>query len=154
MYVEDLEDIDPDTAKSLLWILENDIGEDLGLTMAYQSECLGQRELIELLPGGQHILVTEENKKEYVKKLAHEKMTGLIRRQSKAFMRGIEKVIPYETLKLFNYKEVALYLSGMPTVDGILLAILSCINEVLCQIHLKYFGSGALCAVVLELFRS
>lgn len=32
-------------------------------------------------------------------------------------MSGIEKVVPYETLKLFSYKELGIYLAGMPTVD-------------------------------------
>lgn len=37
LYVEDLEDIDPDTAKSLKWILQNNIGfdDDLGLNFTY-----------------------------------------------------------------------------------------------------------------------
>jgi hypothetical protein len=31
-------------------------------------------------------------------------MTEEIREQSKAFMTGIEKIIPYNVLKLFSYK--------------------------------------------------
>ncbi len=44
-------------------------------------------------------------------------MTELIRDQAKAFMNGLEKVVPFETLKLFSYKELGIYLAGMPTVD-------------------------------------
>lgn len=45
LFVEDLEDIDPEMAKSLLWILKNDIGDDdaLGLSFTYESEVLGRK---------------------------------------------------------------------------------------------------------------
>lgn len=49
--------------------------------------------------------------------LANLKMTENIREQSKSFMSGLEMVIPYSTLSLFSYKEISLYLSGMPTID-------------------------------------
>jgi hypothetical protein len=44
-------------------------------------------------------------------------MTEQIRDQSKAFISGMEKIVPYEVLKLFSYKELGIYLAGMPTVD-------------------------------------
>lgn len=117
--MEDLEDIDPDTAKSLKWILNNDIGfdDDLGLNFTYEIDRLGKKETIELIPNGADTTVNEENKKQYVKLLANMKMTEEIRDQSKAFMSGLESVIPYSTLSLFSYKEISLYLSGMPTID-------------------------------------
>ena len=33
-------------------------------------------------------------------------------------MGGLESVIPYSTLKLFSYKEISLYLAGMPQIDS------------------------------------
>jgi hypothetical protein len=35
LYVEDLEDLEPDTAKGLLWILKNYVDEDIGLNFTY-----------------------------------------------------------------------------------------------------------------------
>ena len=35
LYVEDLEDIDPQTARSLIWILKNYIGDELGHNFTY-----------------------------------------------------------------------------------------------------------------------
>jgi hypothetical protein len=32
-------------------------------------------------------------------------------------MGGLEKVISFDILKLFSYKELGMYLAGMPTVD-------------------------------------
>jgi hypothetical protein len=120
LYVEDLEDIDPEAAKSLMWFLNNDVGydDDLGLAFTYESEVLGVKQTIELVPGGSAIPITEENKKKYVKMVANIIMTEEIRDQAKAFMSGLEAVIPYSTLSLFSYKEISLYLSGMPTIDS------------------------------------
>lgn len=49
--------------------------------------------------------------------LASKRMTDEIKEQSKAFMEGLQVAIPYSTLRLFSYKEISLYLSGMPTID-------------------------------------
>jgi hypothetical protein len=63
LYVEDLEDIDPHTARGLMWILKNYIGEELGLNFTYEEEVLEQKITIELVPGGAEVAVTEANKK-------------------------------------------------------------------------------------------
>jgi hypothetical protein len=52
LYVEDLEDIEPDTAKGLLWILKNYVDEDLGLNFTYQEQIFESKRLVELVPGG------------------------------------------------------------------------------------------------------
>ena len=46
LYVEDLEDIDPQTARSLVWILKNYIGDDLGHSFTYEEEVLGEMKTI------------------------------------------------------------------------------------------------------------
>lgn len=57
-----------------------------------------------LMENGENIYVNESNKREYVKAVCKAKMTDLIRNQSKAFMQGLESVIPYSTLKHINYR--------------------------------------------------
>lgn len=100
-----------------MWILKNYIGEDLGLNFTYEEEVLQHKKIIELVPGGAEVPVTEANKKEYVKKLAYTKMTENIREQSLSFMSGVEEVIPTTMLRLLNYKEVGKFLSGCVTID-------------------------------------
>jgi hypothetical protein len=56
------------------------------------------------MENGENIYVNESNKREYVKAVCKAKMTDLIRNQSKAFMQGLESVIPYSTLKHINYR--------------------------------------------------
>lgn len=49
------------------------------------------------------------------------KMTETIRDQTKAFMKGLERVIPYSSLKLFTAQELGMYLAGVPEINGILI---------------------------------
>lgn len=59
LYVEDLQDIDPSTTKSLLWILNNDVGDgDLGIDFTYEYDVLGKKKCIELIENGKEIQVT------------------------------------------------------------------------------------------------
>ena len=125
IYVEDLFDIDPDTAKSLLWILDNHIGKDLEVYYCTQEEHLGSTKIVPLTVEGEGLLVTEDNKKEYVKAVCVYKMTSVIRAQAKALMEGLEEVVPFDILKSMDYKDLGLYLSGMPKIDGKTLAIQS-----------------------------
>lgn len=64
--IQDMEDIDPEYYKNLCWVLENDI-TNFEMTFSYESDEFGFMVTKELIPNGQNILVTEENKKEYVK---------------------------------------------------------------------------------------
>lgn len=84
MYISDLEDIDPELTKNLLWILENDISE-LCLDFTYTNTQFGLQHVIDLKPNGANCDVTEENKKEYVKLLAYYRMVKQIEPQVKAF---------------------------------------------------------------------
>lgn len=60
---QDVASIDPEYAKNLQWILDNDIS-DLGLelTFSVETDVFGAMEEVPLKPGGASILVTQENK--------------------------------------------------------------------------------------------
>jgi hypothetical protein len=57
---------------------------------------------VDLIPGGQEIAVTDESKHEYVKLLAHHRMTTAIRRQIDAFLEGFHELVPPELVSLFD----------------------------------------------------
>lgn len=59
-------------------MLENDV-TDLYLTFSIHREVLGTTYVIDLIPNGRSIEVTETNKKEYVKTLSSFKMTDEIK---------------------------------------------------------------------------
>jgi E3 ubiquitin-protein ligase HUWE1 len=78
--------------------------EHLGLEMTFSAESneFGLVSTVDLIPGGQEIPVTDENKHEYVKLLAHHRMTTAIRRQIDAFLEGFHELVPPELVSLFD----------------------------------------------------
>ncbi|MBV96890.1 NEDD4-like E3 ubiquitin-protein ligase WWP2, partial [Eschrichtius robustus] len=65
--LKDLESIDPEFYKSIIWIKENNL-EECGLELYFiqDMEILGKVTTHELKEGGESIRVTEENKEEYI----------------------------------------------------------------------------------------
>ena len=82
-----------------------------------QIQEFGITEVRELKPGGSKILVTEDNKKEYLKLVCQMRMTGAIRKQLNAFLDGFYDIIPKRLISIFNEQELELLLSGLPTID-------------------------------------
>ncbi|RLN00081.1 E3 ubiquitin-protein ligase UPL1-like isoform X2 [Panicum miliaceum] len=120
----DIEAIDPAYYKNLKWMLENDIIDVLDLTFSMDAD---EEKLIlyekaevtdcELIPGGRNIRVTEENKHEYVDRVAEHRLTTAIRPQINAFLEGFNELIPRELISIFNDKELELLISGLPDID-------------------------------------
>lgn len=71
----------------------------------------------ELIPGGQNIKVTEENKHQYVDLVAEHRLTTAIRPQINAFLEGFSELINRELISIFNDKELELLISGLPDID-------------------------------------
>ncbi|XP_041872672.1 E3 ubiquitin-protein ligase HACE1 isoform X5 [Corvus kubaryi] len=115
---QDVASIDPEYAKNLQWILDNDIS-DLGLelTFSVETDVFGAMEEVPLKPGGASILVTQENKAEYVQLVTELRMTRAIQPQINAFLQGFHMFIPPSLIQLFDEYELELLLSGMPEID-------------------------------------
>lgn len=80
-HTQDIEAVDPEYYKNLKWMLENDITDVLDLTFTAESDFFGKTEVLELVPGGRDIKVTEANKHEYVNLIARHRMTTSIKPQ-------------------------------------------------------------------------
>uniref|UniRef100_A0A3B4WK21 E3 ubiquitin-protein ligase HACE1 n=1 Tax=Seriola lalandi dorsalis TaxID=1841481 RepID=A0A3B4WK21_SERLL len=115
---QDVSSIDPEYAKNLQWILDNDIS-DLGLelTFSVETDVFGAMEEVPLKPGGTSILVTQGNKAEYVQLVTELRMTRAIQPQINAFLQGFHTFIPPSLIQLFDEYELELLLSGMPEID-------------------------------------
>nr|XP_033793146.1 E3 ubiquitin-protein ligase HACE1 isoform X1 [Geotrypetes seraphini] len=115
---QDVASIDPEYAKNLQWILDNDIS-DLGLelTFSVETDVFGAMEEVPLKPGGSSILVTQENKAEYVQLVTELRMTRAIQPQINGFLQGFHMFIPPSLIQLFDEYELELLLSGMPEID-------------------------------------
>lgn len=48
----------------------------------------GRHEVVDLIPNGRNVMVTDENKLEYVQRITHHRMTHSIRAQIEAFLEG------------------------------------------------------------------
>ena len=86
--VKDMETLDLDYYKSLVWMLENDITDIITETFSVESEAFGQTEIIDLKANGRNIPVTEQNKQEYVRLVVEYRLTGSVQEQLEHFLSG------------------------------------------------------------------
>ncbi|KAM3860680.1 NEDD4-like E3 ubiquitin-protein ligase WWP1 [Diretmus argenteus] len=118
LILKDLESIDPEFYNSLIWIRDNNI-EECGLEMYFSvdMEILGKITSHDLKPDGTNVLVTEENKEEYISLMAEWRFSRGVEGQTKAFLDGFNEVVPLQWLQYFDEKELEVMLCGMQEVD-------------------------------------
>ncbi|XP_062235195.1 NEDD4-like E3 ubiquitin-protein ligase WWP1 [Platichthys flesus] len=118
LILKDLESIDPEFYNSLIWIRDNNI-EECGLEMYFSvdMEILGKITSHDLKPDGSDVLVTEENKEEYIGLMAEWRFSRGVEGQTKAFLDGFNEVVPLQWLQYFDEKELEVMLCGMQEVD-------------------------------------
>lgn len=114
----DVEGMDPEYYKNLQQILEYPL-DDLGLDLTFSAEAsvFGQVEIVDLIPDGRNIPVTDENKMDYVRLITHHRMTSSIQPQIDAFLEGFHDLVPPELISIFNEHELELLISGLPDID-------------------------------------
>jgi len=114
----DLKSVDEDFYNSLKWVKENDLEEcGLELYFAHEFEVLGEIKIHELKPGGEDILVTPENKEEYVNLMVSWRFTRGVEEQFKAFLEGFNEIVPIQWLQYFDERELELILVGIQDFD-------------------------------------
>ncbi|KAK2095564.1 WW domain containing E3 ubiquitin protein ligase 1 [Saguinus oedipus] len=93
-------------AMELLW-KDNNI-EECGLEMYFSvdMEILGKVTSHDLKLGGSNILVTEENKDEYIGLMTEWRFSRGVQEQTKAFLDGFNEVVPLQWLQYFDEKEL------------------------------------------------
>ena len=114
----DMESEDYTFYKSLAFLIDHKV-EDIGYDLTFSTEIreFGVTEVRDLIKDGRDIVVTEDNKAEYVRLVCQMKMTGAIRKQLSAFLEGFYNIIPRRLISIFNEQELELLLSGLPTID-------------------------------------
>ncbi|EHK98225.1 putative E3 ubiquitin-protein ligase TOM1-like protein [Glarea lozoyensis 74030] len=92
--VKDMESLDPDYYKSLVWMLENDITDIITETFSVDNDKFGVVETIDFIENGRNIPVTEENKHEYVRLMVEWRLTGSVKEQLDEFLKGkLQKIL-------------------------------------------------------------
>jgi E3 ubiquitin-protein ligase HUWE1 len=115
--LKDMETLDLDYYRSLVWILENDITDVTFETFSAEVEAFGVTETVDLVPGGRDIEVTEENKREYVRLVVEHRLIKSVEAQLDAFLGGFHDIVPSELVSIFNEQELELLISGLPDID-------------------------------------
>ncbi|XP_059843871.1 ubiquitin-protein ligase E3B isoform X2 [Hypanus sabinus] len=111
--IDELPSLDSEFYKNLTSIkrYDGDIA-DLGLTLSYDEDVMGQLVCHELVPGGKTIGVNNENKISYIHLMAHFRMHTQIKDQTVAFIRGFRSIINPEWLRMFSTPEVQRLIAG------------------------------------------
>jgi E3 ubiquitin-protein ligase HUWE1 len=115
--IKDMETLDLDYYKSLVWMLENDITDIITETFSIESDDFGESQTIDLVPNGRNIPVTEENKQEYVQLVVEYRLTGSVQEQLENFLKGFHDIIPAELVSIFTEQELELLISGLPDIN-------------------------------------
>ena len=87
--VKDLEYYDNTYYKNLMWMLENPINDIVTETFSIEAEEYGVTHIIDLVPDGRTIPVTDENKTEYVRLVSEYKLQTSVKDQLKEFLTGM-----------------------------------------------------------------
>ncbi|XP_014031298.1 E3 ubiquitin-protein ligase NEDD4-like isoform X2 [Salmo salar] len=114
--LQDMESVDSEYFNSLKWILEND-PIDLDLRFTIDEELFGQTHQHELKPGGSEMVVTDDNKKEYIHLVMQWRFVNRILKQMTAFKEGFYELIPQDLIKIFDENELELLMCGLGDVD-------------------------------------
>ncbi|KAK4241387.1 hypothetical protein C8A03DRAFT_12333 [Achaetomium macrosporum] len=115
--VKDMESFDPDYYKSLVWMLENDITDIITETFSVEDDEFGVTKVVDLIPNGRNVPVTEENKHEYVRLIVEHKLLTSVKDQMEHFLKGFHDIIPADLIAIFNEQELELLISGLPDID-------------------------------------
>ena len=115
--LKDMESLDLDYYKSLVWMLENDITDIIVETFSVETDDYGEHKIIDLIPNGKDIAVTEENKQEYVKAIVEYRLLTSVKEQMDNFLEGFYSMIPQDLVSIFDEQELELLVSGLPDID-------------------------------------
>lgn len=103
IYLEDIKDADPILYSSCKQILDMDAefidSDALGLTFVREVEELGSRNVVELRPGGKHIVVNSKNRGEYVTLLVRHRFVTSISEQVSHFAKGFTDILSNGSLR-------------------------------------------------------
>jgi hypothetical protein len=110
----ELKNLDPEYFKNLVNLknYQGDIENDFGLNFTIDIEDNKKTRTIELMENGRNINVNQNNKLNYIRRVAKYKLTDSIMEHCDKFKSGILKVIDEEALKMFTSDEMRQLVTG------------------------------------------
>lgn len=88
------------------------------ILFSYERKEFDEIKEFDLVKDGSKILVTEDNKREFVKIFASTKMGLEIQKQVQMLIQGIHEIIPAKAISLLDEKELGLKIAGMPEINS------------------------------------
>ncbi|XP_077123538.1 apoptosis-resistant E3 ubiquitin protein ligase 1 [Ranitomeya variabilis] len=105
---------DPDFFQSkVLYVLSHDIS-DADLVFAEEKYGRGGQleKMVDLVPGGSHIPVSNDNKIYYLNLLAQHRLCNQVREEVEHFLKGLNELVPDNLLGIFDENELELLMCG------------------------------------------
>lgn len=114
----DVEHYDPETYRSMQWLLDHDgvdaLGLDFSLAVPRRD---GSMVVVDLVPGGRDIAVTDANKHAFIERKWQYLLVESASSQLYVFLKGLYEVLPHEHLMLFDPEELDFVLCGSNDID-------------------------------------
>ncbi|GLE07507.1 hypothetical protein PINS_up017867 [Pythium insidiosum] len=113
----DLEYFDPPAYKNLVWLMENDGIDALELDFSVCEKFGGKTEIVDLIPNGRNIPVTDANKSQYLERRFRYMLFESVQDQLYAFLKGLYQVIPPDLFLMFDAEELDFVFCGADEID-------------------------------------
>ncbi|XP_045216399.2 E3 ubiquitin-protein ligase NEDD4-like isoform X2 [Mercenaria mercenaria] len=114
--LDDMESVDSEYYNSMCYIRDND-PECLDLYFSIEEDYFGEITERELKPNGRNILVTDDNKMEYLDLIVKWRFVSRVEIQMKQFMKGFNELISSSMLAIFDENEMELLMCGLQDID-------------------------------------
>ena len=117
--LSDLKVLEPTIGRTLQNILDydGDVEADMCLTFSLSKEVFGESRVVELIPDGANIPVTNANREEYVERYVRFYLDESVQNQFQPFALGFKEVVSGPVLKLFQPSELELMICGSRELD-------------------------------------
>jgi len=101
------------------FILESEDLESMELTFSEEEYSSSGKllKVVDLIPNGSHISVTNENKEEYLNAMANYRLGRKIVKETESFLKGLHLIVPDDLLSNFDENELELLMCGKSEFD-------------------------------------
>uniref|UniRef100_A0A672YY76 E3 ubiquitin-protein ligase n=1 Tax=Sphaeramia orbicularis TaxID=375764 RepID=A0A672YY76_9TELE len=97
--------------------MESVVRLTLDLRFCIDEDNFGQTYQVDLKPSGSDMVVTNENKKEYIDLVIQWRFVNRVQKQMNAFLEGFTELILIDLIKIFDENELELLMCGLGDVD-------------------------------------
>ncbi|KDO22547.1 hypothetical protein SPRG_11729 [Saprolegnia parasitica CBS 223.65] len=114
--LDDLRFVDPSLHASLHWLVTAEHHDVAALALDF-SVLSPDGSVIDLVPGGRDVLVTNDNKEAFVASYVQHRCVSRASASLAAFLGGVNDILPSRMLSVFDHEELRLMLCGLDVID-------------------------------------